>query len=80
MAAYSLFCFWLMMYNSKFGPAAQTPAQRAWVLEQMQAVIPSLKTKVTAYAQQVYDRYVAGELSWSEVRHALNTGQGNKLS
>lgn len=62
-----------MAYNTKFGPAAQTPAQRAWVLEQMQTVIPSLKTKVTAYAQQVYDRYVAGELSWPEVRHALNT-------
>jgi len=62
-----------MTYNSKFGPAAQTPEQRAWVLEQMQRVIPSLKTKATAYAQQLYTRYVAGELSWLQVHQALNT-------
>jgi len=62
-----------MTYDSKFGPAAQTPEQRAWVLEQMQNVIPSLKTKATAYAQQLYSRYVAGELSWLQVRQALDT-------
>lgn len=61
-----------MSYNPKFGPAAQTPEQRAWVLKQMQRVIPSLKTKATAYAQQLYSRYVAGELSWIQVREALD--------
>jgi hypothetical protein len=64
-----------MIYNPKFGPAAQTPEQRAWVLAQMQRVIPSLKTKATGYAQQLYTRYryVAGELSWLQVRSALDT-------
>jgi hypothetical protein len=62
-----------MAYDSKFGPGAQTPAQRAWVLEQMQEVIPSLKTKATAYAKQQYARYVAGELNWSQVRQAIDT-------
>jgi hypothetical protein len=61
-----------MVQDSKFGPAAQTPEQRAWVLEQMQRMIPSLKTKATAYAQQLYSRYVAGELSWGQVRQALD--------
>jgi len=61
-----------MEYNPKFGPAAQTPEQRARVLAQMQAVIPSLKTKATAYARQLYARYVAGELSWIQLREALN--------
>ncbi len=58
--------------NPKFGPAAQTPEQRAWVLAQMQAINPSLKTKVTGCGQQLYDRYIAGELSWLEMRHALD--------
>jgi len=62
-----------MTYDPKFGPAAQTPEQRSWVLQQMQSVIPSLKTKATAYAQQLYSRYVAGELSWHQVRQALDT-------
>ena len=61
-----------MNYNPNFGPAAQTPEQRAWVLEQMQRVIPSLKTRATAYAQQLYARYIAGELSWSQVRQAID--------
>ena len=39
----------------------------------MQAMIPRLKTKVTATAQQVYNRYAAGELNWPEVRQALDT-------
>lgn len=60
------------MHDPKFGPSAQTPHQRAWVLQQMQAVIPSLRTKATAHAQQLYQRYVAGELSWGEMRQALN--------
>lgn len=61
-----------MAHNPNFGPAAQTPEQRAWVLEQMQRVLPRLKTKATAYAQQLYARYVAGELSWMQVRQALD--------
>jgi len=59
-----------MTPNPNFGPAAQTPAQRAWVLEQMQRMIPSLKTQATGYAQHLYARYVAGELSWEEMRQA----------
>ena len=59
-----------MTHNPKFGPAAQTPEQRAWVLAQMQRMIPSLKTKATAYTQQLYARYVAGELSWAQVSQA----------
>ena len=50
-----------MVYDVRFGPSAQTPAQRAWVLEQLQAALPSLETKATAYARQLYARYVAGE-------------------
>lgn len=61
-----------MEYDARFGPAAQTPAQRAWVLQQLQATLPSLKTKATVYAQQLYARYVAGELTWADVRQALN--------
>ena len=57
-------------HNPKFGPAAQTPEQRAWVLEQMQRMIPSLKKEVTTQAQQLYERYVAGELSWGELYQA----------
>jgi hypothetical protein len=38
----------------------------------MQRVIPSPKTKGIAYAQRLYSRYVAGELSWTQVREALN--------
>lgn len=62
-----------MSYNPKFGPAAQTPQQRAYVLQQLQAVFPALRTKASASAQQLYARYVAGELSWQEMRVALDT-------
>jgi hypothetical protein len=41
------------------------------VLAQMQDAIPSLKNKVTAYIQHAYDRYIAGELSWTEERQVL---------
>ena len=61
-----------MELNPKFGPCAQTPAQRAYVLTQLQAVNPRLKTQATAYARGLYDRYVAGELSWATVRQALD--------
>lgn len=62
-----------MVHDPKFGPSAQTPQQRAWVLAQMQAVIPSLKAKAPPHAQQLYQRYVAGEMSWGEVRQALDS-------
>lgn len=61
-----------MEYNPKFGPAAQTPEQRAWVLAQMLELIPSLKTRMTAYARQLHARYVAGELSWPQMRAELD--------
>ena len=59
-----------MMHDVKFGPAAQTPEQRARVLQQMHHMLPSLKKQATAYAKQLYARYVAGELSWLEVSQA----------
>lgn len=62
-----------MELNPKFGPCAQTPTQRAYVLKQLQAVNPRLKTNATAYARQLFDRYVAGELAWADVRQALDT-------
>jgi hypothetical protein len=64
-----------MAYNLKFGPGAQTPEQRAWVLAQMLDYLPSIRTKVTAFAQQCYDRYISGELSWQEMRETLLAGQ-----
>ncbi|MGI4742645.1 MAG: hypothetical protein ACRYG7_46395 [Janthinobacterium lividum] len=60
-----------MTYDTRFGPSAQTPEQRAQVLAQMQTTIPSLKIKATAFARQLYARYVAGELSWQDVHYAL---------
>jgi hypothetical protein len=62
-----------MAYDTRFGPSAQTPEQRALVLAQMHDAIPSLKTNATAVAQQLYARYVAGELSWLDVHEALKT-------
>ena len=64
-----------MSYDPKFGPAAQTPAQRAYVLRQLQATHPTLKTRATAYARQLYARYVAGELSWLRVRELLDAAR-----
>jgi hypothetical protein len=64
-----------MVTNSLFGPAAQTREQRARVLQQMQATFPSLRAKATTYASQLYERYVAGELSWLQVRQALDATQ-----
>ena len=61
-----------MAYDYKFGPAAQTPEQRIWVLTQMQELCPRLKASVTSHAQQLYARYVAGELGWLEMRYALD--------
>ncbi|MGI4735602.1 MAG: hypothetical protein ACRYG7_10525 [Janthinobacterium lividum] len=61
-----------MVYDIRFGPSAQTPEQRARVLAQMKDAVPSLK-KTTVLAQQLYARYVAGELSWLDVYQALHT-------
>lgn len=61
-----------MAYDAKFGPAAQTPEQRAWVLAQLQDMNPRLKTKATPYAEQLYAQYIAGDLSWPQVRQALD--------
>ena len=61
-----------MTTNPLFGPVAQTREQRARILQQMQVTFPSLKTKATSYACQLYERYVAGELSWLQVRQALD--------
>jgi hypothetical protein len=60
-----------MPYDSRFGPDAQTPAQRAQVLRQMQAANPALYAKAKVGAQQFYARYVAGELTWAQVRGGL---------
>ncbi|MBF9141154.1 hypothetical protein [Hymenobacter properus] len=65
-----------MAYDPRFGPSAQTPQQRANVLRQLQLTHPKLKTHATALAQQLYARYVAGELSWPEVRRALDEAAG----
>jgi hypothetical protein len=65
-----------MDYNPKFGPNAQTPEQRAYVLQQLQVTHPSLKKQATTYARQLYDRYIGGEISWMEVRQALDTTTG----
>ena len=56
-----------------FGPAAQTPEQRARVLEQMQQTIPSLRAHAQrhGFVQHLYAQYVAGELSWRQVSQAL---------
>ncbi|MBX0292263.1 hypothetical protein K3G63_17580 [Hymenobacter sp. HSC-4F20] len=56
-----------MEKNPKYGPAAQTPQQRAYVLAQMQATQPNVHKAVTEYVAQLYRRYVDGELSWQDV-------------
>lgn len=61
-----------MAYDPRFGPSAQTPQQRANVLRQLQITYPRLKNKASAYAQHLYARYVSGELSWPDVRRALD--------
>jgi hypothetical protein len=65
-----------MATNPLFGPVAQTCEQRVRVLQQMQATFPNLKTKATTHARQLYERYVAGELSWLQVRQALDATHG----
>jgi len=62
-----------MNHDPKFGPAAQTPEQRAWVLNQMQEAIPTLKRRLNAHVRQLHARYVAGELSWTQMRQAMES-------
>lgn len=66
----ALFFNSIMAYDSRFGPSAQTPEQRARVLAQMQRTLPGLR-KATSFARQLYARYVTGELSWLDVHQAL---------
>jgi hypothetical protein len=56
-----------MLYNDKFGPAAQTPQQRKRILQQLLAIAATAQTKYPAHAPGLHQRYVAGELSWAEV-------------
>lgn len=63
-----------MTYDPKFGPAAQTPEDRAWVLYQMQQTIPSLKKSLNARSRALHAKYINGELSWSQMREAMNDG------
>ena len=57
------------MHNDPtYGPQAQTPAQRAHVLRQMQAANPDQHTHLTREVQALYARYIAGELSWAQVQ------------
>ncbi len=60
-----------MTYDSKFGPAAQTAAQRACILRQVQDIHPWLGRKATNAVQQVLQQYVAGSLSWLQVMTTL---------
>lgn len=61
-----------MAYDPRFGPAAQTPQQRAYVLRQLQHTFPHLAARVSGLTQQLFDRYVRGELTWGDVRRALD--------
>lgn len=58
----------LMASAPPYGPLAQTPQQRAFVLGQMLATYPKWRTRRSAYVRQLHERYVAGELSWDDVR------------
>lgn len=62
------------MSHPKFGPDAQTSEQRAQVVEKMQQTIPllRLKAKLSAHVRQLYAQYVAGDLSWQQVSHAIH--------
>jgi hypothetical protein len=61
-----------MAYDPRFGPNAQTPGQRAYVLQQLQAACPRLRALATPQAVQLFARYVGGELTWPEVQAALD--------
>lgn len=62
-----------MTHDLRFGPAAQTPEQRAWVLQRMQDVFPSLKKRLTDQVRALHRQYVQGELSWEQMRQAMES-------
>ena len=75
---YPFFCTLMDTLSTPlFGPAAQTPAQRVWVVTQMHQALPSLKKQLTAPVQALYARYIAGELSWQQMRQAMEAGAGS---
>ena len=57
----------------KFGPAARTPAQRASILQQMLVYYAQQRVALPLHAHALHQRYVAGELSWTEVCALRNT-------
>ena len=56
-----------MENTPKFGPAAQSSAQRAEVLARMARALPRLRRPLSPYVQDLHLRYLAGELSWLQV-------------
>ncbi|GAA4030969.1 hypothetical protein GCM10022409_14000 [Hymenobacter glaciei] len=66
-----------MAHDSRFGPCAQTPQQRAYVLHQLREALPKLKTTVTPETEQLCARYIAGELTWADVRRALDEAEAS---
>ncbi|MET4107628.1 hypothetical protein [Hymenobacter sp. UYP22] len=56
-----------MLNIPKFGPYAQTVAQRQAIVERMLDYFAQLHLKLPAHADDLHHRYVAGELSWLEV-------------
>ncbi|SNR81414.1 hypothetical protein [Hymenobacter mucosus] len=56
-----------MLPTTQFGPQAQTPEQRARVLEQMLAYYAQMGIKLSPHVVALHQRYVAGELSWTDV-------------
>lgn len=66
-----------MATAERFGPAEQTPAQRLALLDEVEALkaaqgLPPL----SPFGQQLYRRYVAGELSLTECRAQLRQRYG----
>ena len=69
-----------MSDTPSYGPAAQTPAQRAEVLARMARALPHLRRPLSAYVQQLHQRYLAGELTWLQVYLALGNGPNQHRS
>lgn len=65
-----------MADDPRYGPHAQTPAQRAYVLAQLKSANPRPFQNLTPRAQALHERYVAGELTWEQVRQALDAAIG----
>ena len=64
-----------LIVNPHFGPAAQTPAQRAVVLACMQQALPNLRKEASPYVAQLHARYLAGELTWPQVYEAARAAE-----